>query len=57
MSNKRIKSTGVTSCTCDLCGIKMLSIKGKYHRRCGGGMNAAVRPKHAPNSGQRGRWT
>lgn len=56
MSRKRTKSSGVKSCECDKCGLKLISVPGKRHRRCGGGPDAAIRPKHAPGSGVRGIW-
>lgn len=56
MARKRNKSSGVSSCSCDKCGLQMLSIKGKKHRRCGGSEGAEIRPKHSPNTGVRGIW-
>jgi hypothetical protein len=50
--SKRPKSTGVKSCTCDRCGIELISVPGKRHRRCGGKEGAPIRAKHSPTVGR-----
>ncbi len=56
MATRRTKSNGVKTCTCDKCELKLISVPGKRHRRCGGAPEAPIRPKHAPGSGVRGIW-
>lgn len=57
MGRKRQQKNPTSACTCDVCGIKDPStIQGTKHRRCGGGLDVRLRPKHSPNSGIRGYW-
>lgn len=56
MSSRRTKTSGVKSCTCDRCGLELISVPGKKHRRCGGEVGAKPRPKHSPHNGVRGTW-
>lgn len=56
MGNRRTKTTGVKSCTCDKCNLSLLSVAGKRHRRCGGTDGAPIKAKHSPASGVRGFW-
>jgi hypothetical protein len=57
MSNRRTKTSGVSSCKCSVCGEGHPStVKGTKHRRCGGFMLAPRRPKYAATPGVRGTW-
>jgi len=55
--SKRTKTTGVKECTCDKCGLTLISVPAKKHRRCGGAPMTKIRAKHSSNIGQvRGVW-